>query len=343
METHLPMTTTASDPDHSAFIDWDGKPIETPSERLTIYVSLIRLMKNKQAFSSSLEAKAESLLDQIKLTTAEEVKDFLKMLLPSALQESSRTFVETVGDLISVPFREISTTTILVVFVDICHLKVDSLFTLVKNGLVSKLITSVDISSLPFRHVDILNSSLIIILHKALLSTFSKFMDTLINQTNDHQSISEIAFSQIVLPSDRYLQYLCENCYSIWDDTLSHYYMELLPQLLCIAPQNQQTTEFVLNRPICLTVTSAMTFFTFDKSFSTPMGTMEMFQMLWPDTDGEMPERWNTVVRALRTEGIDDVAEQRLNNDVGEKNGQKVVKRTISWINKLGMNLIKPE
>ncbi|KAK2961610.1 hypothetical protein BLNAU_3408 [Blattamonas nauphoetae] len=95
METHIMMVMSVSKPIRSVFLNWDGHPVESSSERSAIYKSFIQVVKNKHSFTPSLEDKASSFLEQISPKTTNEVDSIINDIVPSSQQESSSAFVES--------------------------------------------------------------------------------------------------------------------------------------------------------------------------------------------------------------------------------------------------------
>ncbi|KAK2950819.1 hypothetical protein BLNAU_14237 [Blattamonas nauphoetae] len=168
------MTTSVSESSHPVFMNWDGKPIDTPSERTTLYLSLVQMVKSVQAFGRSLEDKSVSFLEQIKLESETDVDSFLFDLVPSSLPESSRVFVESVSVLISVPHQHIALAALELVQHIFDHSSWSTLLILVQNGLITKVITSLNIFSLSFTEAEMIHTSLLIV-----------FLDTFFHLTSE--------------------------------------------------------------------------------------------------------------------------------------------------------------
>ncbi|KAK2950672.1 hypothetical protein BLNAU_14343 [Blattamonas nauphoetae] len=66
---------------------------------------------------------------------------------------------------------------------------------------------------------------------------------------------------------------------------------------------------------------------------------MNNSQREWNDQGREMRQMGKAVHRMLRMEGIEDVIDEKLQNDNNEIVGQWAVILSIQWNNKQGMNL----
>ncbi|KAK2958131.1 hypothetical protein BLNAU_6835 [Blattamonas nauphoetae] len=63
----------------------------------------------------------------------------------------------------------------------------------------------------------------------------------------------------------------------------------------------------------------------------------------WNETRGAVRQIGKAVLRLLRTEGIEDVMEEKLQNDKNGDSGRYIVGNSIEWNNQVGMNLPKEE
>ncbi|KAK2958125.1 hypothetical protein BLNAU_6829 [Blattamonas nauphoetae] len=70
---------------------------------------------------------------------------------------------------------------------------------------------------------------------------------------------------------------------------------------------------------------------------------MNCLQREWNKTRGGVRQMWKAVHRMLRTEGIDDVMEEKQQYHQHEYFGRRVVSDSIRWNNQLGMNLPEQE
>ncbi|KAK2950822.1 hypothetical protein BLNAU_14240 [Blattamonas nauphoetae] len=262
------MTTSVAEPTLSAFMKWDGKPIESPSERSSIFCALVQMVKYGQAFGRSLVDKAVSFLEHIKIKSESDVDSFLFDLVPSSHQESSRTFVESVVELISVPNQKIVIAALDLVQHIFHHSSLYTQHILVNNGLITRIISSLDILSLSFTDSEAIHFSLLIILLVTVSYSANAALVTLDTVYTDiHQTFCGILHNCVVLPSEGYIHHLCKNRYLIKDNYQSYLFVNLLLQLLGASLCHPTTMELVLNMPICLAIPSSITFFDRDIPF----------------------------------------------------------------------------
>ncbi|KAK2964016.1 hypothetical protein BLNAU_1097 [Blattamonas nauphoetae] len=91
--------------------------------------------------------------------------------------------------------------------------------------------------------------------------------------------------------------------------------------------------------PVFFTVTSCLTYFENDATTRCSLIDIPAMLREWPTAHEKMRRRWNMIVGSLRKEGIGDIFEQRLNNDIDGKIRRLMVAKTIECSNTLGMNV----
>ncbi|KAK2950690.1 hypothetical protein BLNAU_14361 [Blattamonas nauphoetae] len=338
------MNQSVSETTRSAFLDWDGQQIDSVSDRSTIYCSLVQMVKNEPALDPSLEDKAVSFLEQIKLDSANDVDSFISGIVPSSLPESSRDFIESIVELISGHSKPVLNAAMTFVRDLAFRSSNNTILKLVKDGLIPQIISSLDLFSLPFTCAEEVHSSLLGILYNSIQKSTNHSLETLqLHDANEQQELRETVHNQVLLPSEAYLRHICANHYSIKHHTQLYYYMILLPQLLDVSPYYEPTLVFVLNLPVCLTLTSTMTVVDFDEAIWCSLFVHTITQHARMNASGEALERHHILLRSLKMEGIEDIIEQRLKNDIGGDNGQEIATTDIKWNNMLGMNVKKLE
>ncbi|KAK2946546.1 hypothetical protein BLNAU_18522 [Blattamonas nauphoetae] len=178
-----------------------------------------------------------------------------------------------------------------------------------------------------------------IIIDSFWLATPNCLQQLEIEDPPDQQAVHETVLTQVIIPSEQYIRHLCVNRYSIIDGDLSDDFINFLAQFLRISPSYQPTLEFVLNRPIIPTIPSCLAFIEQDESIWELLEDMLGTQREWNTTRGEERQMWKTVHRMLRMEGIEDVIEEKLQNDRNGYFGEYPVAFSITLNNLQGMNL----
>ncbi|KAK2944124.1 hypothetical protein BLNAU_20956 [Blattamonas nauphoetae] len=218
-----------------------------------------------------------------------------------------------------------------------CSLKIR--LALFKADLIPQLITTLNPLSLPFDNtVDIHNNLMITIFYFLWLSTPNGLARLKIDDPNEQQAVHETVLKQVLIPSERYICYLCVNRFSIIDGEQSKLFLSLLVHLLRICPYYQPTMDFLLNMPIFVTIPSCLTFFEKDRSNWGCLYFMIDTQREWNRAREEVRQMGKKVHIILRMEGMDDSIEETLQNEKN-KFGARIVAYSIKWNNLLGMNL----
>ncbi|KAK2940465.1 hypothetical protein BLNAU_24620 [Blattamonas nauphoetae] len=99
------------------------------------------------------------------------------------------------------------------------------------------------------------------------------------------------------------------------------------------------TSKLFTRLPIIPTIPSCLAFIEQDESIWELLEDMLGTQREWNTTRGEERQMWKTVHRMLRMEGIEDVIEEKLQNDRNGYFGEYPVAFSITLNNLQGMNL----
>ncbi|KAK2952711.1 hypothetical protein BLNAU_12360 [Blattamonas nauphoetae] len=91
--------------------------------------------------------------------------------------------------------------------------------------------------------------------------------------------------------------------------------------------------------PVVLTIPSCLAFFEDDDSIWSFLLSMAFNQQEWNEQGGPERQLWSEVLRMLRMEGIEDVIEEKLQNDENGSIGGSIIAYTIDWSNLQGTNL----
>ncbi|KAK2948501.1 hypothetical protein BLNAU_16570 [Blattamonas nauphoetae] len=118
-------------------------------------------------------------------------------------------------------------------------------------------------------------------------------------------------------------------------------FLEFLARLLRICPFYQPTVEIVLNMSVFLAIPSCLAFIEEESSIWDFLFELYTFPQERNRIGGEQQQMRKTVHRMLRMEGIEDVMEEKLENDKDNFYARTIVADSIEWNNPLGMNLRK--
>ncbi|KAK2950719.1 hypothetical protein BLNAU_14390 [Blattamonas nauphoetae] len=345
-------TTTRSDLSSSAFpfsldcspfLNWNEEESESENEKAVLYRSLVATLKLQPALDEFLEAKAVKLLKSVDRKETVFADGFLQSFA-SISDDSLTDFVNSVVVLLLSAGQTVTNAGMKMLETLIIWCSDQVRLTLIKAGLIPRLINTLSPLSLSFANaVDIHTYLMIIITYSVWLTTPDGLRHLEISDDDEQQAVHETVFKQVLIPSEKYICHLCVNRFSIIDGDQSTHFLDLLPQLLQISPYYQSTMDFVLRMPVVFTIPGCLTFFEHDDSIWYFLSSMVHAQREWNRTKGEVPQMGMIMLRMLRMEGIDDAIDERLQHDQDEWRGRRIVALSIRWNTLQGMNLQKQE
>ncbi|KAK2963586.1 putative Protein kinase domain containing protein [Blattamonas nauphoetae] len=242
--------------DCSAFLNWDECRLESEQEIAVVFRSLVVTLKFQPALDASLEAKAIKFLEFVKPKGRQSADAFLSTLASSS-DESVSDFVRCIVVLVSSPSQIITTAAMEILNQLIYWCSPQVRLALVRADLFPQLITALNPQSHSFSEaVDIHTNLLSSITRSLRLTTPDCLTQLEIEDGNEEQAVHETVFQQVLTPSGKYICHLCVNRFSIVDGVLCMYFLALLAGVLEISPSHQWTMDFVLNRPVFLSVPS---------------------------------------------------------------------------------------
>ncbi|KAK2955930.1 hypothetical protein BLNAU_9090 [Blattamonas nauphoetae] len=317
--------------DCSAFLNWTESWFESESERAVVFRSLVATLKVQPALDMSQEAKAVKLLGSASTMNQDSIDDFL-CNFATILDDSSTAFIHSIMMLISSPSHVITTAAMKMLDTLIQYCSENVRLALVKADLLPRLINTLNPQSLSFEEAEDIHTSVMIIIWNTLWLATSESLDHLeIEDENEQQAVHKTVYQQVLAPSEQHIRHFCVNRFSIIDGSQSTIFLALLATILEICPYYQPTMEFVLHIPVFLTIPCCLTFFEIDHSISNFLYFVNNAQWEWNEQREEVREMGITVLRMLRMEGIEEVIEEKLQNDRNEMFGRLIIRRSIEW------------
>ncbi|KAK2944035.1 hypothetical protein BLNAU_21034 [Blattamonas nauphoetae] len=325
--------------DSSLFLKWSDEQPHSDEELPVIYLSLVAILKLQPALDDSLETKIVKFLDSVVPKYPESADDFLNKL--ASLSDDSLTdFVQSIVVLLSSPSQAIVKSSMNMLRSLIYYCSAHVRLALVKADLIPQLITTLNPLSLSLiEAVDIHTSLISLITYSVDLATPYYLTRLGIEDGDGHPAVHETIFQQVLVPSEKYICHLCVNRSSIIDTDQSQDFIVLLARLLEIGPYYQPTMNFVGHIPVVLSIPSFLTSHNNDRSIEYFLWILNKVQRECNKRRGHQRQMWKTVQRMLRMEGIEDMIEQKLQNDKHKFFGREIVTNSIEWSNLLGMNL----
>ncbi|KAK2947586.1 hypothetical protein BLNAU_17491 [Blattamonas nauphoetae] len=254
--------------------------------------------------------------------------------------ESLTDFVQSIVVLLSIPTHAITTAGMRMMDNLLFWCTVHVLRSLVEADLIPQLINTLHPQSLSFRETLDIHVHLMTIMSRTVwLATPYGLTQLGIADDYEPKTVHETILEQVLVPSEKYIWYLCVNRFLIIDGELCNEFMHLLAELLQISPYFQPMMDFLLHIPVFLTIPSYLTFVEAEQSNYSFLSLMTIAQQERNKKGGEMRQMGKTVDRMLRMEGIEDVIVEKLRNDTQKWHGGWIATLSIILSNMHGMNL----
>ncbi|KAK2953269.1 hypothetical protein BLNAU_11732 [Blattamonas nauphoetae] len=340
----LPSSQFSFSMDCSAFLNWDEEEeLESESEIGDIFQSLVATIKLQPGFDDTLETKAVKFLESVYEVDEESADAFLGNFGETS-DDSPTDFVQSIVVLLSSSSQAITTATMKMLKNVVYYCSAEVLLPLVEADLIPQLINTLHPLSLsPTEAVDIPTSLISIISDSLRLATLSGLEELENDDSDETQAVCETVVQQVLIPSAESICHLCVNRFPIVDGEESERNLTVLTRILQLCPYNQPTMDLVLRMSVVLPIPSCLTIVDKEQSIFMFLYNMNNAQWEWNDTKGEQQQMWKTVHQMLRMEGIEDVVEEKLQNDQRTSFGGDIVVDSMEWNNQLGMNLPKQE
>ncbi|KAK2946960.1 hypothetical protein BLNAU_18118 [Blattamonas nauphoetae] len=325
--------------DCSAFVNWNKEKLVSELEKTVIFCSLVATVKIQPALDVSLEAKAARFLEFVTPKGSQSADAFF-CCFAQIVDESLTNFVQFLGILISTPSQVITTAAMkmLRTLFEWCSPKIH--IHLIKADLIPQIITTLNTHNILLPDRESINTNLMKIITNSFCLATPLSLDQLeVNDRNEQQAVYEAVLQQVLVPSENYISHLCGSRFSIINCDQFEHFLIFLARILGICPYHQPTMDFVLHMPVFLTIPSCLTFFDFDRSIWAFLYRMNNTQREWNRKMGEVQQIGKTVTRMLKMEGIEDVMEEKLQNDRNAFIGDQMVAKVITLNSDLGMNL----
>ncbi|KAK2942288.1 hypothetical protein BLNAU_22815 [Blattamonas nauphoetae] len=215
---------------------------------------------------------------------------------------------------------------------------------LIEAQLIPQIIISLNPQSSVVRETLRMNASLLNLIASSLdLATQEELALLKIEPNREQQKVFQTVHNHVLVPSKGYILHLCEHHYSIEIWHTLYYFVRVLYRLLQISPYYQPTLDFVLDMPIILTIPSCLTFFDDDADMRFNLQFLDDARCKWNKQAENIRRSGTILLRSLRMEGLEDVSEQRLPNNLCQRNlvFSFFAPFSIGWSTMLGINVEK--
>ncbi|KAK2949981.1 hypothetical protein BLNAU_15124 [Blattamonas nauphoetae] len=270
----------------------------------------------------------------------EATEQFILSLAPSPPDDSLSEFVTCVIVLLPSDKNKLATATLQMVKLLLLDCSSTVRLNLVKADLIPRLITHLHPLSVSFPDFPEIPSHLTAIIDASIwLGTQVGLGKLGIEDADEQNTINQTCLKQILIASERYLHHLCGNSDSIVDPDFSFHFERLLGRLLRICPFHPPTMHFVHTLPIYPTIARVLTTLPSDASLWIFLYEIVTALQEWNKQGGFVRQAGKTVQSSLRSDGLEDVIEQKLTTDFEGFWGREVAKNSILLNNLVGMNV----
>ncbi|KAK2958893.1 hypothetical protein BLNAU_6142 [Blattamonas nauphoetae] len=293
----------------------------------------------QQTFSPSLELKVVSFLGQLRPRVTATIESYIKDLVPSSKPESLHVFVESLIELTSCRNQRIVAATLDFIVHTFGLSDPTTRLSLIIDSIVPKILSCLNPTALSITGAtEILTPLVDILSHALFVSSPILLRRRGIRNARKLRMYRDTIHNQVLTPSEGYIRFLCANRYSIVDGHPCESFLSVLSEIIHTSPSHEPTMIFAQTLPIFLTIPSALMFLEYDETIMTFLQNLCEIHQIWMNSSEDLQRRWNQVVRSLNFEGLEDLVELRLNNDLNGFDGRFLVHLTVMWKNMLGMN-----
>ncbi|KAK2942352.1 hypothetical protein BLNAU_22739 [Blattamonas nauphoetae] len=323
----------------TAFTMWDRKQLESIQDYSTLFRSLVQMIKDGHPFDDAMTKKAVFLLEEIHFLFVREYGIFIYSLVPSSPQKSVQEFVDLIAVFISSANQPIIQATLKVIVRLINRSSPTLLLLLINADLISRIVSSLLPISLPFSEAQELHSNLLVIVRTSLWLVTPQGLETLKQENQKLHDIQEAVLKHILVPSKKYIGYVCGLRHSLVNSSLSNPFSSLLICFLKISPSHPPTLDFIQTLPIALSISSFLTFSSSNVTIKSFLDELNVLQTEWFEQDETICGSGTVVTRLLTREGFSDVLEQLMMTDKKGDNRGSIMEYSISLSDLFGMNI----
>ncbi|KAK2961103.1 hypothetical protein BLNAU_3871 [Blattamonas nauphoetae] len=327
-------------PEPEPFLTFNSSSELLFEEQLTIYCSLVALVKAEYPFDDTLQDNAAQFLKNLaKECHHKENADQLVTILDPSSAGSPFGFIESILTLLSSPHLTLMEGTLLV----LSHTVFNSSFAvkrqLVNSDFIPKVLTIVQPSTQPIAgnedRIDYLIRILLPLAHLAFPYHLIKLGITAAVDKYHHR---EMIHQKVVIPSSHFVTFLISNRYLLHGLLLDSF-MDLLYALLYISPFHHPTLEHVLASPIAMAFSSCVSLLEHNNPLCDILKDIHESMKLWEVHGPEVVKSGKVMLKALFSEGFLDTLEQLLESDRRGKWGNHIVSDCRCDMQMLGSNV----
>ncbi|KAK2955342.1 hypothetical protein BLNAU_9735 [Blattamonas nauphoetae] len=331
------------DPEREPFLHFTLNTKLSFQDEMTIFNSLVALVKTEYPFDKALQDRAVSFLKSLPPKWRNELRDRLATTLIDSSHGPFSDFIESVSTLILSHHSNVVKATLLFLMETTDYSYLGLRYRLVESDVVTKLVATVRPHTLPISgNEEIFKDLLRFISRYPLLTYPSNLKDLGFTTPTATYSLREMIFQKVVLPSSKFVTFLISNRY-ILNGELLFSFTYLLGQLLRICQFHRPTLEFVLASPIALALHSCLSYANNDVGVWNILVLINSSLESWKDEGPEVTRNVKRILQSLFSEGFEDTLEQMMKLDKSVSLGTCIVLFCHSITKMLGSNVMKPK
>ncbi|KAK2955540.1 hypothetical protein BLNAU_9588 [Blattamonas nauphoetae] len=293
----------------NAFLDWNGNADFSIEAASIIFTSLVTLVKDGHPFNDTLVTKAVDFLQTLSPYNVNFEADTLLLRLVPDHVDPVTGFIEAFWSLLASSEHRIVESTLDVLESTLTRCSSDNRMKMLNCDVIPGVMNILQPHTLSLPLERSLHHRVMRLLKTVHYSTnIPEFFD--VSGSSRQSQMNDAIFEQVLIPSEAYLRSLCSNRYFVLEGEQMDSLLELFVCLIEISAFHSPTCTFVVSLPISLTVTSLSTFNSeFEKRF---FSNLRWLVPRWINAGPRTFAKGRTILRALNSEGLDDVLDQTL-------------------------------
>ncbi|KAK2961644.1 hypothetical protein BLNAU_3442 [Blattamonas nauphoetae] len=309
------------------------------NEKSTVYNSLVALVKAEYPFDEALQDRAAQFLENLEPEWGDEdeANQLVTDLVPSSAGSYSG-FFESILTLLSSPHSTVVTTALSFLF-RTTESSTTAFRSLVKSGLVTKVLATVQPHMLPISGNEEIFRHLVWIIDRCVYLASPSFLAALgITAAVEKSNRREMIFRNVVIPSSQFVTFLISNRHVLDEDLLDSF-MFLLVRFIDISPFHRPTLEFVLASPIVMAFSRCLSFVEDDFIKGRVLTKINYMLREWKTDGPKVVQSGKRMIRTLISEGFEDTLDGLLILEENTNIGFSIVEISHSISIFLGVNV----
>ncbi|KAK2943971.1 hypothetical protein BLNAU_21117 [Blattamonas nauphoetae] len=322
---------------NSAFETWDGQIPQSKLDSLRLFDDLVMMVKEGRHLDETEQQKAVCLLKEVTPSDHHPARNITSQL-PTTDDDARKTLLDSISILLTCSSRQVVYAAISLLDEWIRWFPIEVRFWFVKTDQHIHLMNVLQPHAVTFEDNHSFHNALVSIMTRLL---FFGATGGILHRSSVIQestsTICEIVFNKVLVPSQTYLRFLCQQ-------RISHLSVEFVGRMLDLPIPLFDVGVFYPPAFTILLSTSIFHFFTRnlfefedERWIDYWVKKLQRFSLQWKD-ENEVRPRWHALMGALRTEGLTDGLEQKWMNNANRFGGGCVRRNALDLSNRSGVN-----